>query len=97
MEIEQRGHNKGKTMIHRKRGRLAAAWSVSVVQGGETEGVRERKVEEVRWREREGMWLEHISRLVPQLEECLVVECEAVRMTQDNEKKERGARGEKKN
>jgi hypothetical protein len=34
---------------------------------------------------------------VPQLEECLVVECEAVRMTQDNEKKERGARGEKKN
>ena len=39
-------------MIRRKRGRVAAAWwqfeSVSVVQGGETGGVRERKIKEVR-------------------------------------------------
>jgi hypothetical protein len=41
--------------------------------------------------------MERVSHLVPQLEGCLVVEREAVRRTRDKRKKERGARGEKKN
>jgi hypothetical protein len=41
--------------------------------------------------------MEHVSCLVPQLEQCIVVEREAVRRTQDKKKNERGTRGEKKN
>jgi hypothetical protein len=74
---------------------MAATWRRLVSVGFdrvymyEPSGGRERKVEGDRQRDWEGMRLEHISRLVSQLEGYLVVEHKVVRRTRDTVRKEK--------